>query len=91
MKYLSTVLNRAFDTVEELTAEEAKFEAKLAEERQKKEAERVRKQALAEEKDARKAEVDAAFDEAYKLQAAYVKDYKAYCFYNSNIFWPFVQ
>ena len=89
MKFLSTVLNRAFDTVEELTAEEAKFEAKLAEERQKKEAERVRKQALAEEKDARKAEVDAAWNAAYDLQAQFVKDYGSYYFYKTNAYWPF--
>lgn len=89
MKFLSTVLNRAFDTVEELTAEEAKFEAKVAEERQKKEAERVRKQALAEDKDARKEEVDSAFHVAYDLQAQFVKDYGSYYFYKTNTYWPF--
>ena len=91
MKYYSEVLNCNFDTVESLVEEEAKHEAKLAEIRQQQENERLRKQALAEAKGARKQEVDAAFDKAYDLQAKYVQDYGAYCFYKSNIFWPFTK
>lgn len=91
MKYFSEVLDRVFDTPAALDEAEAKHEAKLAEDRQKREAELARKNRLAAEKDSRKAEVDAAWDAAYKLQDKYVEDYGEYFFYKANIFWPFVK
>lgn len=91
MKFFSTILNRPFDTVEELTAAEAEHERKLAELKQKQDAEDARQKTLRETRTARKAAVDAAFDAAYELQAAYISDYNTYCFYKSNIFWPFVK
>lgn len=76
MKYYSDVLNRPFATVDELKNAEKVYNDRIAADKKKKD-----------EQKERLAEVEAAFDAAYKLRAAYIKDYGTYSYeYLSPLF-----
>lgn len=75
MKFYSEVLNRNYDTVEELERAESLHEQRMAEKQAEAEAERKRQAQLRAERDSRWQEVREAYKKADKLKEKYVADY----------------
>ncbi len=69
MRYYSDVLNKLFNTIEEVNKAEQEQAEKVAAEKKKRD-----------ERERREKEVDEAFTHAYELRAAYLKDYGSYAY-----------